>query len=489
MKINKSGATITVAVTLITLGIVTSSALTQAALPPVNLIYFYDGSGAPRDVKAVQEAMNVILKKKINATVELRPFDWGSYEQKLNLTFASGERCDLAFTASWLNYPLNASKGNFLPIDNLLPKYAPNLYKFYNSAQWNGVKVQGKIFGAIANTFTPNSYGFITRADLAKKYNLNLARIKTYEDLMPYLEQLKGKEQIVPIGITKPVFEYFGWDPLLPWGLSVRYDDAQLKVFNGLESDEFRKFVKLMRSWHEAGYTPKEPVSLSDAQAGLRAGKYGIYIHAWSPGSNGPSAYKNLFGRDVVGKSLSPQFISSTAATSNITSVCRTSPNPERSLMFLELMHTDSQLYTLMTKGIEGKHWVWKDKARKIIGLPDGVTVNNSGYSPQTDWMFGANKGFYYTSPEDIIEQRQGLQISKNAKTSVALGFALNTDTIKSQVAQMNATFDELVLPLIQGIADPDVALPILYARLKAVGGDTIVTEAQRQIDEWKKTK
>ena len=142
-----------------------------------------------------------------------------------------------------------------------------------------------------------------------------------------------------------------------------------------------------------------------------------------------------------------------------------------------------------MTKGIEGKHLVWKDKARKIIGLPDGVTVNNSGYSPQTDWMFGANKGFYYTSPEDIIEQRQGLQISKNAKTSVALGFALNTDTIKSQVAQMNATFDELVLPLIQGIADPDVALPILYARLKAVGSDTIVTEAQRQIDEWKKTK
>lgn len=103
--------------------------------------------------------------------------------------------------------------------------------------------------------------------------------------------------------------------------------------------------------------------------------------------------------------------------------------------------------------------------------------------------MFGANKGFYYTSPEDIIEQRQGLQISKNAKTSVALGFALNTDTIKSQVAQMNATFDELVLPLIQGIADPDLALPILYARLKAVGGDAIVTEAQRQIDEWKKTK
>ena len=62
MKINKGGATITVAVTLITLGLVTSSALTQAALPPVNLIYLYNGSGAPRDVKAVQDAMNVIPK-------------------------------------------------------------------------------------------------------------------------------------------------------------------------------------------------------------------------------------------------------------------------------------------------------------------------------------------------------------------------------------------------------------------------------------------
>ena len=54
----------------------------RVADSPVNLTYYYGGNGAPADLALVQNAMNAILIKKINATVTLNEVDWGTYESE-----------------------------------------------------------------------------------------------------------------------------------------------------------------------------------------------------------------------------------------------------------------------------------------------------------------------------------------------------------------------------------------------------------------------
>ena len=94
------------------------------------------------------------------------------------------------------------------------------------------------------------------------------------------------------------------------------------------------------------------------------------------------------------------EVLTTAGVVATLTGISRTSSNPERAMMFLELLNTDVEVYNLMCKGVEGKHWVWKDEARKIVGFPEGVTAETSAYNPNTDWMFGNQFNAYFVSEE-----------------------------------------------------------------------------------------
>ena len=86
----------------------------QAAAPEhITYIYPYYTASPPRDLQAVQNAINALTTKKINTTVTLQPIAGGSYDQKMQLLFSAGQRCDAVFTAPWTNnFWLCASSGD-----------------------------------------------------------------------------------------------------------------------------------------------------------------------------------------------------------------------------------------------------------------------------------------------------------------------------------------------------------------------------------------
>jgi ABC-type glycerol-3-phosphate transport system substrate-binding protein len=96
---------------------------------PTALTYVYPAfAPVPKDLQAVQDAINAILVKKINATVTLRPIDGSAYDQKIKLDLAAGEKFDVIFTAPWINnYYQNVAQGNFYALDDLLKTKVPNL--------------------------------------------------------------------------------------------------------------------------------------------------------------------------------------------------------------------------------------------------------------------------------------------------------------------------------------------------------------------------
>ncbi len=478
--------------TLLTLLTLASSAALAQSTPEIT--YTYPGA-VPKDTALVSDALSKLTVAKIGVRVKLEPVDWGAYDQKRGLALAAGEKCDVMFTAPWINnFGRNVSQGNLLPLDDLLQKSAPKLFNAVKPAVWDAARVDGKIYAVVNQQAFPKTWGFVVPSDLAKKYNLDLSKVRRYEDLEPFLAALKkGEKGVTPLysdtsgNITLNHAEQLSWDNLNSVGTVIRYNDKNLRAFNSFATPEFKRLVSLTYRWNQTGYFPSDLLSVADAEAGYKAGKYAVRIDQWRPDSR--TQYRNRFGLDVVGKSLTRPLLTTDALTATLNGVCKSSSNPVAAVKFLELLNTDSEVYNTLAKGIEGKHYVFTDKAKKIIGFPQGVSAETSTYNPGTDWMFGSVFNAYPSSEAGIKENADSLGTNRASLASQALGFAFDPEPVKSEIAQLTAVIKEYGGPLQQGQVDPAKALPEFLGRLRSAGVDKVTAEVQRQLNAWSKTR
>jgi putative aldouronate transport system substrate-binding protein len=459
-------------------------------LPPVTITYTYGGT-VFKDVDAVSEALSAIAQKKINATIKLKPIDWGSFDEKMKLAFAAGEECDIVFTAPWTNnYIQNIANGNLIPLDDLLPNYAPGLWKSMPASSWDAARVNGKIYGVPNQQIWVKPFGFTVRKDLADKYKLDVTKITKYEDLEPFLAAVKkGEPDVTPLqSAYNWMFETAGFDPIISQETpaAIRFDDKDMKVFNVAASAEFKAAVELARKWYQAGYTPKDKIESADAEAMWRAGKFAVSMAGVvKPGGDIESEQR--FGQAVYQQSVTKPFLTTAGSTATMNGICRTSKNPERAMMVLELLNTDKEFYNLISKGIEGKHWEWADQANQVIK----AGPNNADYNPNTDWEFGNQFNAYYIDAKQaaIKAWDATYKLNNDSPPSVALGFNFNPDPVKTELANISAVVKELAEPLTNGMVDPATALPEYQKRLEEAGIQKVIDECQKQLNDWAKSK
>jgi putative aldouronate transport system substrate-binding protein len=463
-----------------------SVAVDPSSLKPVELIYYYTGA-VQKDNALVEAEMNKILKKKINATIKLKQIDYGSFEQKMNLLNATGEKYDLAFTSSWMNnFVQNVNKNAFAPMDELLGKYAPKLKASMAEKVWNAARINGKLYAVPNQQVWAFARGFYIRKDQAEKYHLDVSTIKKAEDIEPFFYQILQNEK----GVTPLALETMSSLTMLADGVydsvgsqatAVKMDDPTLKVVNINSTPEFTHAFELADKWYKKGYINKDVASIKDMYTDFKAGKYAVLLNAIKPG--GDQDVKIRIGYDLVHAAVSPPYISSSNIQATMTAISRTSANPERAMMFLELINTDKELYNLLCHGIEGTHYV--KVSDNLIKYPDGVTPQTSSYSPASDWMFGNQFNSYYVSPDQVGAWEETKKLNDSALISPLLGFNFTPDKVKTQLAQVNNSNQELWISIGTG-AVPVTELPQYMDKVKQSGVDDIIAEAQKQIDAWK---
>ena len=64
-------------------------------------------------------------------------------------------------------------------------------------------------------------------------------------------------------------------------------------------------------------------------------------------------------------------------------------------------------------------------------------------------------------------------------------GFALDVTNIQNEIANCNTVWDKYKNDLLTGASDPATAVPACIEELKAAGLDTVIEEAQKQVDEF----
>ena len=448
----------------------------------VELSYFFPYT-EQIEQSMVFDELNKQLKEKINAKVNFYPVPWNDYDQKMQVKIAAGESFDIMFTSNWMNnYYLNIANEALLPLDDLLAKHAPNTLALLPQMVWDGTKVNNAIYGVPNQQIMARQPGFVYDRALVEKYQFDVQSVKKLSDVTPFLQKaLESEPETETVGLVGKMnfgdmFPYFNWEDIGGVGVvgAVDITDAGLKVFNQFESTEFVDFANTRRQWNEQGYIPKDLLTSTTFNS-----KKVIFSVAATVKPGLDEELKRANGKDFEIQPLGDALLTTSSIVATMNGISSTSSNPERAMMFIELMNTDKEFYNLFLYGIEGKHYIKLSDDR--IERAEGTR-----YRPGNEWAYGNTFNAHLTPGLSDNVWIDTQKLNNESKRSPLMGFVFDVEPVKAEITNSQAVFSEFHPMISAGIsADVDGILKQFHEKLKAAGADKIIEEKQRQIDAF----
>ncbi len=463
----------------------------------VSIVYF----GTPEaDVALVEEKLNEFFKEKINATVKLQPISASDYQNRTELMMNTGEKMDLVFTASWLNYFGNVTKGAFLELDELLDKHGQGIKDTIHPLYLEAPRLKGKLYAVPTNKEITQGQSFTYRKDIVDKYDIPIETINKWADLEPWFEKM-GKQEpgmtnlflsggsgnsgggIYMMFETNSDYRPIGPMPGKTQMFFVDYTSSDVKVKTVLDPELVninKKELELFRKYYEKGYINSDAATSKTNAADLRRqGKLWMSSGVWKPGSDieVKIADNNLY--DYVSHVVTEPIVTTDLATGSMMSISRTSEDPERAMMVLNYLHTDPYVINLIVHGIEGKHY-------KKVGDNRIEPIADSGYGASAlFWVIGSQMLNYLKpgQPDDLYESWK--KFNDEAVRFPLMGFVFDDTNVKNEVAQLTGIIAEYKTIATGALPNPSKLLDERNAKLKSAGIEKVQAELQTQIDAW----
>lgn len=465
----------------------------------VELTYYMYGSGGNiSNSPSVFQEVNKIVKEKINATINFKVYSYVDYGSKLQLAMNSGENFDMCFIAPWINpmnYQAAVSNKYLMDITDMLPKYTGDIYKSMPEEIWNAARINGKIYGVINEQCFARAGGLMIETDLLEKAGLKASDITEFSDVTAVLDVIKADENISPDGKIPPTtFSYgnawqdmymqaYGFDDLCGGALIpgvVKMTDKSAVVINQFETEEYESYAKFMRQVIDDGYVDADDIKNNRiVTTNQRVRVVGTY----KPG--GEVSMKSEVGgrRDFTQICLGTPMLTTSSVTATMFAINSRSKNPERALMFQNLLYTDRELYNMLCLGIEGRDWKWTDEEKSSIEY-----IENSQYMYGADWALGAEINAYIKDgqPADLAQQVK--ELNRTSPKSVAYGFSFDPKNVSTQIVSCNMVAMKYNTAFEQGLYTMEEIpgkIQEMLAELKEAGADKIIAEKQSQLNAF----
>lgn len=442
----------------------------------------------PDDAEVIEKA-NEYLVDKIGVKVNWITIPSAEYEEKMRMTFASGEEWDVCFTSSDKGFYSNVDNGVFMPLDELLKEQGKDIYEITPDYFFDAAKVDGEIYALPFLKDVAEEWVINTKNWLVEKYNLDTSGIKSLADLTPLLQTIRDNEpQIVPILMrgNNTLFRFLGNEDIPGCSVGSFVDGNYDEIVNQYKTEEAKEFFRLMRDWYTKGFIRTDAATVTNDSDLHATGNYFALYSGYLPYSEiMTNPDKTTWTTPIHG--LNEPHLRTGNVLGCAFAISSSSKNPEKAMEFLNIMNTDKYLRNLITLGIEGKHWVadgethWK--------LPEGVaTKKETGYAPY-EWQMGnrflmrIEKG----KPADMWEKFE--EFNNNSTISPALGFVFNPNNVANEIAAIENVYQEYAPAIMVGAVDPDEILPKFLEKLDKAGADKVLEEMNRQYSAWKNNK
>lgn len=438
-------------------------------------------------------------KEQLNIEkIEYHFVPFGDYEDKMTSLVAGGDDFDGMFVSDWMLYNKMANKGGLLGLNELLETYAPSLYQVYNEiGAVNTCSIDGQMVALPWTKQKSSKAILLYRKDLADKYGVDAARITTIEDLDRMLSDAKAKvpditifESGFPRGNTYSdvltiLHAKYGLDNMNYHTLTFDLNDEKVELVPVEQTGMFKEAVTWMHKWYQNGIVSKNELSETDTKMfenGKTFARIGLFESAVQglafrvPGAE--IGYAEIYpdGKFRYDSSLNNAF-----------AINKNAANPERLMMFLELLNTDEEAYDMFMYGIEGETYV--KKADGSVAYPKGQDAANAKYLGWFRWAFIRKQ---FEKPSGLVTaaalQAENEWLEKESLVISPLnGFNPDTSSIKTEMAQRDQLYDEQGKLLLAGIVengDIDAAVNKYIEGQKAAGVDKILDFMQHEADK-----
>lgn len=472
-------------------------------LEPVNLRFYFPGDKK----SAADEVWNALAEKfkdKLNCTYEVNWIAFGDYKDKLMVMAASGDDWDMNYDGPWQAYTQMQNKGAYMDISQLLPKYAPDLYKKYQETGTLRPATVGDKVVALPWTLSGSLRPwFDWRSDAAEKAGIKIEQnsVKTIEDIDTVVHEFKKAypdQTILALGQNNlnQVFQVtLLRDGLMDAEFHNFYYDVNGDVSKLIpieQTETFRDTVKIIRKWVEDGIISKD--EMTDKMYEQDKWDNGktlcrVITHEWSLATE---PFKDpAFTKDYSELYPENKFFNRTPL-GNTMCVNRNAKNPERALMWMNMMETNQEFYDMVFYGIEGKTYVLDGKTAKY---PNGMTSANSNYMDWPgQWTLWKPQ---FMRPDATYGEGFWQREADYAKNPVNIdnpvdGIFYNTDSIKNEISRRDQIFQEFGRPLIYGLVKAeniDRAVDEYIQKQKDAGLDKILAECHKQLDSFKASR
>jgi putative aldouronate transport system substrate-binding protein len=441
------------------------------------------------DVGLVQAAINERIKDR-NMEVELLVISSSALAQQSNLMISGGEKLDLIPV---LNTTFNSdvAQGKLLGLNDLLKTAGKEAAAVVGDEYLKAGTVKGVVYGIPSLRDMAASYGICMRKDILDKYNIRAEDIKTVDDISRMFALVSAGEPNMYMtfgqrsSLTMVSQLLTDWDGLGDnFGVLMNHgQDTPFKVVNLYATKEYENKLRLVRDWYQKGYiVPDAATNTERAPTLVGAGQLFSFASNLKPGFDTQSTV-SAGGVEMVTATIMPAFSTTTQVGVLNWALPITCKNPEKTMEFLNLLFTDTEIINLIDWGIEGVHYVKMND--NVITYPSGVNASNTGYFMNRSWVFGNSLAAYVWEGNPPDYNKQLDEFNKTAIKSKALGFSFDATPVRSAVAAVNNVAQEYLLSLEYGMVDVDTTLPRFIKALEDAGINQIIAEKQRQLDAW----
>lgn len=454
----------------------------KASKDGIAKITWYMAGDESKDHAKVVEEANKYLRDKIQAEVDIKMIGFGDYEKKMQVIISSGEAYDISYVS---NYVSNANKGAYLDLTDYLDTTLKGAADRLADGYIKGASIDGRLMAFPINGAIASAEYWVFPQDLVEDNGLKLDDVQSLESLEPVLKGFHEKNKdVTPLGIGAGFKVNIPYDSILgdglPFGVALEGDAT--KIVNTYETSEMLTSLETMHKYYKEGYVMKDAATAVDDPFPLKKDNKNWFVRKQTSGYDGTSGIETLTGFPVVAKRLTAEGIKTTSsATVALQAISANSKNQEKAMEVLNLVNTDEKLANILANGIEGEHYENnEDGSVTYLDKKQDYTLGGWQF---TDYKL--QKTSKIQTPEQIAEQEKFIA---DAQESPALGFAVDTKPIRTEIASIQGVMDQYLASLHTGTVEPADKLKEMNEKLDKAGMEKALEEIQAQYTEWQKS-
>lgn len=435
------------------------------------------------DPNAEYTAKYLNEKTGYKVTYDMLPVE--NADEKLNLLMANKEQYSFLILNP-TQYAKLAASGALEPLDELVNKYGTNMKNVISQTSWNGVKLNGKIYG-IPNSGagTSVSLGLFIRQDWMDE--LGLKAPTTRDEFYTVLKTIKEKKNVIPLtGGKSPMVEQIA----TTFGLTTSWNESNGKITHMVENPAMKDYLTFMKKlYDEKLIDPEWSINQSNKVIeNFTSGKAAIMPNGWYNMPTITSALTKNFPNGKI--SILPLIKGDNGKTAAVggggiswyTAIPKWADNKEEIIKYLDLK-LDKDIFKGSAIGEEGVHYK-VDNGNYVPILPkfNDDLNNGSGFLTAVDEK---NYPIYWQARvrKDPVLTNAFTTIQDNAKGSTVvdpLAYAPPIDAIAKNAQKLNKFMEDTFIKYVTG-AEPISNYDKFLAQWKADGGDDMIKAA----NEW----